>query len=309
MENSDRFTVKFWGVRGSIACPGPDYVRYGGNTSCVEIRCGPNLLIFDGGTGLRPLGRDLDANGVVDADLFFTHTHFDHITGLPFFSSAFKRENRFRFWAGHLLPEHRLYEVLCELMMAPFFPVPLDVLKATIEYVDFKPWEDLEPRSGVIIRTAPLNHPNGAIGYRVEYRGRSICYVTDTEHVPGKLDENICSLVKGADIMIYDSTYTEAEFPRFAGWGHSTWEEGVRISMHAGVKTLVVFHHDPTHDDAFMDRVAKAANDALPGTIIAHEGLVLTPGRLASYERHLVSGKGRVSDKGRPRREGHRPGN
>ncbi|HXM70716.1 MAG TPA: MBL fold metallo-hydrolase, partial [Thermoanaerobaculia bacterium] len=127
------------------------------------------------------------------------------------------------------------------------------------------------------IRTAPLNHPNGAIGYRIEYGGKAICYVTDTEHVPGKLDANILGLIEGADFLVYDSTYTEAELPRFAGWGHSTWEEGVRLSDAGRVKTFVVFHHDPAHDDAFMDRVAKNAEKARPGTLVAREGMVLTP--------------------------------
>lgn len=277
MSDADRFSVKFWGVRGSIACPGPDYVRYGGNTSCLEVRCGPHLLIFDAGTGLRPLGRALDARGPVDAELFFTHTHFDHISGLPFFSSAFKAENRFRFWAGNLLPEHRVREVLCDMMMAPFFPVPLEILKAEVSYVDFKPHETLEPRPGVVIRTAPLNHPNGAIGYRIEYGDRALCYVTDTEHVVGRADESVLGLIKGADLVVYDSMYTDAEFSRFIGWGHSTWQEGVRLCDRAGVKTLIVFHHDPSHTDSFMDGVAEAAEKARPGTLVAREGMVLTP--------------------------------
>jgi len=277
LNKSANFSVRFWGVRGSIACPGPDHVRYGGNTSCLEVVCGPHLLIFDGGTGLRLLGRHLDGNGPIDADLLFTHTHFDHITGLPFFSSAFKSRNRFRFWAGHLLPRYRLREVLCELMMAPLFPVPLEILKADIDYTDFRTYETLEPRPGITVRTAPLNHPNGATGYRVEYSGRSICYVTDTEHRPGLPDTNILGLIKGADIFIYDCTYTEAEFPRFVGWGHSTWQEGARLADAAGVKTLVIFHHDPSHDDNFMDRVAAAAEEARPGTLVAREGMTLAP--------------------------------
>jgi len=277
LSQAPKFSLRFWGVRGSIACPGADYARYGGNTSCLEVRCGSRLLIFDAGTGMRLLGRELDKSGRVEAEIFFTHTHFDHITGLPFFSPAFKPENRFRFWAGHLLPEYRLYDVLSDMMMAPLFPVPLDVLKADISYVDFKPRETLEPGPGIRIRTAPLNHPNGATGYRIEFGGRAICYVTDTEHVPGKPDANILGLIEGADYLIYDSTYTEEELPRFKGWGHSTWEEGARLCAAAKVKTLVIFHHDPAHDDAFMDAVAKKAAKARPGTLVAREGMVITP--------------------------------
>ncbi len=276
LEKADSFTLKFWGVRGSIPCPGPEYVRYGGNTSCLEVRCGPHLLIFDGGTGLRQLGRTLDDEAPIEADLFFTHTHLDHVTGLPFFTAAFKPENRFRFWAGHLLPQHRLYEVLSELMTAPLFPVPLDVLKAAISYIDFKPRETLEPHPGIKLRTTPLNHPNGATGYRIDWNGKSICYITDCEHDGNGPDKGIVELIKGADIFIYDSTYTEAEMPRFTGWGHSTWEEGAKLCDAAGVKTLVIFHHDPAHDDAFMDCIAEKAEKARPGTLVAREGMVLT---------------------------------
>ncbi|MFI4988273.1 MAG: MBL fold metallo-hydrolase [Alphaproteobacteria bacterium] len=277
MAAAGEFTVTFWGVRGSIACPGPEYVRYGGNTSCLEVRCGSRLLIFDAGTGLRQLGRHLDAQGAVDADIFFSHTHFDHITGLPFFSPAFKPANHFRIWAGHLLPEHRIYDVLSGLMMAPLFPVPLDVLKANISYRDYKCGETLEPHPGVVIRTAPLNHPNGATGHRIDYAGRSLCYVTDTEHQHGHLDKNILGLIEGADVLIYDCTYTEAEYPRFVGWGHSTWEEGARLCDAAHVKTLVIFHHDPSHDDTIMDGIAATAERARPGTVVAREGMVLSP--------------------------------
>jgi len=264
-------------VRGSIACPGPAYQRYGGNTSCVELRCGPHLLIFDGGTGLRPLGEHLKGEAPIDADLFFSHSHLDHISGLPFFKTLFDPANRCRMWAGHLKPERDLRAVLCILMTAPLFPVPLDIFTAETAYTDFLAGETLEPRPGLAIKTAPLNHPNGATGYRAEYAGKSVCYVTDTEHAIGRRDARIVDLVRGADIFIYDATYTDEEYPRFLTWGHSTWEEGVRLAEAAGVKRLVLFHHDPGHDDAFMDRVATAAAALRPGTLVAQEGMTLEP--------------------------------
>ena len=129
----------------------------------------------------------------------------------------------------------------------------------------------------ISLRTAPLNHPNGATGYRIEYAGKAVAYITDTEHRPEGLDCNILALVKRADLMIYDATYTDAEFPQHKDWGHSTWQEGVRLADAAGVRRLVIFHHDPGHDDAFMDGVATEAAVTRPGTIVAHEGLVLRP--------------------------------
>ena len=137
--------------------------------------------------------------------------------------------------------------------------------------------KDVEPSPGVRLRTAPLNHPNGATGYRIDYAGKSICYLTDTEHAKGKLDQNILDLIKGADIAIYDSMYTDAEFDARIGWGHSTWQEGARLCAAAGVKTFVVFHHDPDHSDDFMDKVAQEAAAMWPGSVVAREGLVLRP--------------------------------
>jgi phosphoribosyl 1,2-cyclic phosphodiesterase len=271
------FHVTFWGVRGSIPCPGPDTFRYGGNTSCLEVRCGARRFILDGGTGLRPLGLAMAGQGLIEADIFFTHTHFDHICGLPFFGPAYVKGNKFKLWAGHLLPEKTLHYVLAEMMMAPLFPIPITVFDADLSFHDFRAGETFTPAAGVTVRTAPLNHPNRATGYRIDYAGKSICYITDTEHEPGKPDQNILGLIEGADLFIYDATYTETEYPNHKGWGHSTWEEGAKLADLAKVKRLVIFHHDPSHDDVFMDRVAAAAEARRAGTIVAREGTTLEP--------------------------------
>ena len=269
------FSVRFWGVRGSIACSGPRTARYGGNTSCIEMRCGGRMLLFDGGTGLRYLGNSLVNSGPLDADLFLTHTHFDHVCGLPFFRPFFQPQNRFRLWAGHLAEGMTLRRVLGEFMMSPLFPVPPQVFRARMEYREFKAGETLRPAADIAVRTATLNHPDGATGYRIEYGGRSVCYLTDTEHVPGAPDRNILELIAGADLVIYDSMYTDAEYETYTGWGHSTWQEGLRLCRAAGAKRLAVFHHDPEHDDDMLDGIAREVAKELPGSLVARDGLVV----------------------------------
>ncbi|HUG79616.1 MAG TPA: MBL fold metallo-hydrolase [Burkholderiales bacterium] len=271
------FSVRFWGVRGSIACSGPRTARYGGNTSSLEVRCGERLLLFDAGTGIRYLGHSLDASQPIDADLFFTHTHFDHVCGLPFFRPFFEPANRWRLWAGHLAGGMTLRRVMNEFMMSPLFPVPPEVFRAEIAYRDFAAGDTLSPGPGIRLRSIALNHPDGATGYRIECGGRSLCYLTDTEHVPGSLDRGILELIAGADLVIYDCMYTDDEYPRYVGWGHSTWQEGVRLCRAAGARRLAVFHHDPDHDDDMLDAIAREVNKTLPGSVVAAEGMLLEP--------------------------------
>ena len=253
-------------------------MRYGGNTSCVEVRCGERLLVFDGGTGIRALGKELEASGkTTDLDLFFSHTHLDHVVGMPFFQPSYAAGNRLRFWAGHLKPPHGIKAVLDKMMSAPLFPVPIDIFAAKPEFRDFTAGETLEPQPGVVIKTAPLNHPNGATGYRVEFAGKSVTYLTDIEHRPGKTDAAVLGLMDRADIAIYDCTYDDTEYAAHRGWGHSTWQEGLRLATRARVKQFVIFHHDPDHNDDFMDKIAAAAEKLRPGTVVAKEGMVLRP--------------------------------
>lgn len=276
----DSFLVRFWGVRGSIACPGDRYQRYGGNTSCLEVRLGERVVIFDCGSGLRPLGEALQAEAErkgqpIDADIFLSHTHVDHIQGLPFFPPIFRPENRLRIWAGHLAAGLKVKDVLSKYMAAPLFPVPPEIFAADVTFNDFRAGETLDVLPGATLRTAPLNHPQGATGYRIDFQGRSLCYITDTEHREGERDPNVLALVQGAQVMIYDATYSDAEYPRYRGWGHSTWEECLRVADEAGVERVVLFHHDPGHDDEKMDAIAAAAAERRPGTLVAREGLEL----------------------------------
>jgi phosphoribosyl 1,2-cyclic phosphodiesterase len=250
--------------------------RYGGNTACVEIRCGDRLLIFDAGTGLRPLGKALvETNTPTSADIFLSHCHLDHILGLPFFAPCHVETTQLRLWAGNLMPRYRVEQILLRMMAEPLFPIGFDALKADIVFHDFRAGDVLQPHADITLRTAPLNHPGGATGYRLEYEGRAIAYVTDTEHRGDQLDRNVLRLAQGADLLIYDCNFTEEEFARHVGWGHSTWQEGVRIAQAAAVKRLLMFHHDPDHDDAFLDRIGAEARQLYPQAIVASEGTTL----------------------------------
>ena len=268
--------VRFWGVRGSIACPGPSTIRYGGNTPCIEVRCGEHVLVFDAGTGLRPLGLELikDKN-IRDVDIFITHCHLDHVVGLPFFAPLFRKGYRVRVWAGNLLPANSIERVMRMLMSSPLFPIQIEIFKAAIEFHDFRSGDVLRPHENVVLRTAPLDHPDGSNGYRLEHGGRTFALVSDTEGFPGKCDNDLLSLADHADLAVYDATYTEDEIVSRIGWGHSTWLRGIRLAEKANVKHLCLFHHDPSHDDDFMDTLAAEANDVRAGTVTAREGQII----------------------------------
>ena len=270
--------VKFWGVRGSIACPSANHIKYGGNTSCLEIKVGDRRLVLDAGTGIRGLGQTFLKDDISQIHILLTHTHWDHINGFPFFVPAYDPRRSVHIMAGHLRGGEGIQNVLAAQMDNPMFPVPLSAMQAKMRFEDFEAGMSFNIYDDVHVRTAPLNHPNGATGYRIEHAGHSICYVSDTEHVPGKMDQNILGLIEGADLVIYDSTYTEEEFPTKIGWGHSTWNEGVKLCREAGAKSMAIFHHDPEHEDLFMDKLGEEAKKEWSETFVAREGMELSYG-------------------------------
>ncbi len=266
--------LNFWGVRGSIACPSPNHVQFGGNTSCLEISAGGERIVLDAGTGLRELGNQFMREDIRHASMLLTHTHWDHINGFPFFKPAYMANRRFRIMAGHL-NSRGVRDILSGQMAEPTFPVPLEAMRAELDFEDFTAGDRFDLVPGVHVRTAQLNHPNRATGYRIEYGGKTVCYVTDTEHVVGSPDQAVLGLIEGADLVVYDSTYTDEEFPDHIGWGHSTWQEAVRLCRASRVKRLAIFHHDPDHDDGFMEGIEAQARELWSETFVAREKMSL----------------------------------
>ncbi|HKE18259.1 MAG TPA: MBL fold metallo-hydrolase [Kofleriaceae bacterium] len=269
-------TVRFWGVRGSVPAPGPRTAAVGGNTSCVEVRCGGETIILDAGTGIRGLGERLLAGGrPVSASLLFSHVHWDHIQGFPFFPPLFRRDTAL---VLHGRPDHgSLESALRQQMTAPSFPVHLGAVPAALSFGEIEPGQPFEVGSA-LVRAARLNHPDGVLAYRIEVEGRAVVFATDTEHHADGIDRDLVALADGADLLIYDAQYTPEEYagviggPR-SGWGHSTWVEGIRVARAAGVGSLVLFHHDPSHDDGAVDAIERSARAMWPGTVAAREGL------------------------------------
>jgi phosphoribosyl 1,2-cyclic phosphodiesterase len=271
----DIFRVKFWGVRGSLPVSGEQFLRYGGNTPCIEVRCGAEVLIFDAGSGLREAGLSLMSESVSEFDVFFTHSHYDHIIGLPYFKPIYRCSSAVRFWSGHLHGKMSTAEMINDFMRPPWFPVGPGICQASLDTLDFRPGETLSPREDVSIRTMSLVHPGGCVGYRVDWGGRAVALIYDTEHEPGILDPELLDFIAGADLLVYDCTYLESEMAAYRGYGHSTGIHGSRLAMAAGIPRLAMFHHDPSRTDAALAAMEQEVQAFFAGAFAARDHQVI----------------------------------
>lgn len=264
--------MKFWGVRGSIPSPGERTSRFGGNTPCVEVRCGSERLIFDLGSGARGLGESYPSP--LKASIFLSHYHYDHLQGLPFFTPMFNPKNQFALY-GPTRNGMSVKEILAGQMVQPYFPVTAEmVFRAQVSYGSIGEGQTLTIGDAKVT-AIELNHPGGNLGYRVDYKGKSLVYATDIEH-GSDVDDRLARFAQGTDVLIYDAMYTEDEYlgrsgsPK-TGWGHATWQASIKAADAAHAKTLVLFHHDPTRDDDGMDAVLKSVQKFRPEAVAARE--------------------------------------
>lgn len=276
---TEAFWLRFWGVRGSVPVAGLETVRYGGNTACVQVQVGNRTFILDAGTGIRPLG-ELLTRGHETLDILFSHTHLDHIMGLPFFKPAYDPARLVRLWAGNLGKEgYNLKQALGTLMQTPLFPLSPDNLRATVEYHDFEAGMRLAhpdwDAEGIRIDTLAMPHPGGSTAYRISYLERSVVYATDVEQPPDTFNDTFIRFAEGADCLIYDGTFDDVDIARQGTYGHSSWQQAVRIAELARVGTLVVFHHDPSATDDVLDQRSSELVDARVAAVLAREGLSL----------------------------------
>ncbi|MBU2490056.1 MAG: MBL fold metallo-hydrolase [Proteobacteria bacterium] len=264
--------IKYYGVRGSVPTPGRATIRYGGNTPCVAVWCGDDLVILDAGTGLRVLGDELMdtpfGQGKGRAVMLVSHTHWDHIQGFPFFTPAYIKGNLF-----HLLGAHQINKGL-EMAMHhqqqyQNFPVLLGQMPSRITFNSMEEGA-VRQMGNIRIHTAELNHPGGSFAYRIEYEDKAVVYATDTEHY-ANVDLRLLTLARNADILIYDTHFTSEEYKSHRGWGHSTPDEGIRLAREANVGCLHLFHHSPSHKDEQMDEILEQARKEFPETHAAIE--------------------------------------
>ncbi len=272
--------VKFWGVRGSIPIFGPNNSKYGGNTSCIEVNCGDKTIILDAGTGIMPLGIDIMAgdrfreNNKKQLYIFFSHVHWDHIQGFPFFRPAFDSEFELNLYST-LHKDIDIEYALRSQMSPPFFPIQLKDMSASMNFNNIKSGENVQI-GNVAVESISLDHPDTSLGYKITCENKSIAYISDHEHTD-KSHQRIVDFLKGTDLVIFDAHYTPEEYSGSdgnggrKGWGHSTWEEAIALCIEAKIDQLALTHHG--REDSGVDRIELEAQNGFRNTIAAYEGL------------------------------------
>ncbi|MBE9008326.1 MBL fold metallo-hydrolase [Fortiea sp. LEGE XX443] len=273
------FFVKFWGVRGLIATPGSHTNRYGGNTACVEMQLADKRLIFDGGTGLRTLGKNLRLlQQPIEAYLFFTNSQSNRIQGFPFFAPAFIPENRFHIYGSAASNSASIKQCLGDQMLQPHFPYPLQVMQSELQFYHLTPGNDVK-LDEVTISVGLINQTQRSVGYCISWQNKSVAYLTDLTKSADPVDqEQILQIVKGVDLLIANATYV----PPTANNHESSdldWQAAVKLAQSAEVQKLVISHHHPDDDDDFLDQVQADVQSVFPQALLAFEGLVLSVGK------------------------------
>ncbi len=264
--------LKFWGVRGTVPTSAASHLGYGGNTTCLEVRSSDGVVMIDAGTGAVQLGTCLQEEfrgSELALPILMTHFHWDHIQGLPHFAPLYSPANKIIFHASR--PAEQTKEILERQMSDPYYPISLDYLAAEKGFVDVgsNPFQHF----GIDVHPFPLHHPQGATGYRLESNGKIITHASDLEHGHDKLDRTLREFAQDADILIYDAQYTPKEYVSWKGRGHSTWLEATRVARDSKVSRLILFHHDPQHDDEFMTEILGEARHHFENTDVATEGM------------------------------------
>lgn len=261
--------VTIWGARGSVPCSSKQKMHFGTNTPCVEVGLpSGDRLIFDAGTGLVSLGNHLEKVGYPGCDtvhLFLSHFHWDHVQGLPFFKVVYRKATTL-----HLYGQPGIDVVFSAQMTTPFSPVPFEALPATIKVHTLDAPIAL---GGATVTPIPLNHPQGCYAFAVECDGRKFVYATDTEPDGGEADTRLAEAIRGAGVLVMDSNHMLEELESRKGWGHSSWKRCADLAISQGVKRLVLFHHDPFHDDEMVTRKERLTQDLFPESVCAYEGM------------------------------------
>ena len=265
--------ARIWGCRGSLATPGPATVRYGGNTSCVEVRSRSDaVIVLDAGTGIRELGARLVQQDIKEVFLLLTHMHLDHVEGLGFFGPLFDPECAVHFY-GPRPDEHSLHERISGYVSPPLFPVPFEQVPGRPTFTEV--WDEEFEVGGIRVRCAPVQHPGRTVGYRLEEAGRALAFIPDNE--PGLDSQSGLGLAAGADVLLHDAQYTTDEYASRVGWGHSSLPDFAAVVRAAAPARVLMFHHDPLHSDERLETMLDTARTLAgrPDVELAREGLEL----------------------------------